>query len=542
MKKSLILFLTMLSSWLSFAQPTVNTCFQPNAAGGQDAYIFNLDNGCVPRVTPPPFGGNTPGVVNFGNATELMYMDWTWNAWNCPGGTIRSLIRFNEIDALPTNIFLQSADLTLFGVPTSLQWGNNQFPGTSLNFDNSGWLRRALTPWNEQTVSWSGTFPQPAVSTIDQIGIPPSTSQWNWNTTINVLPHVQNILNGTNTNYGWMMQLQNENTYRSVIFASSDYPDAARRPRLCVTYQRCADFSYCFKTTPQPQLIYQLTAMYPSPAGTTYEWFVNNNWIGSGANITVDLGLFGPPNPTQASYNLCLKIRDQNNNIICEKCHDLCVYKPGTSNGNANNGSEFQVCRNTLTPNVISYQATTIPATGTFTWQGFTNSSSTPVTQSGPTVSNFMFTAYSGPGFYPNIAAIRLTYTDLSGVSVSSGAAICLYENLPRPANNDPANDGSVPQYDNIIKADDIVASNMKVSPNPTSAGWNVELLGKVPDEEVVLNVIDITGRLIHSQKSTLHNGSNLISIPGDNFRSGIYMLEVKQGNTSIKEKIIKLK
>jgi PKD repeat protein len=50
------------------------------------------------------------------------------------------------------------------------------------------------------------------------------------------------------TIYGWMFRLEIEDTYRCMVFASSDHQNVSWRPRLTITYTDClpptADFSY----------------------------------------------------------------------------------------------------------------------------------------------------------------------------------------------------------------------------------------------------------------------------------------------------------
>ena len=53
---------------------------------------------------------------------------------------------------------------------------------------------------------------------------------------IDVTQLVQDIVDNPASSYGFMILLQNEASYRAVYFASSDYTDSAKHPKLVVAY------------------------------------------------------------------------------------------------------------------------------------------------------------------------------------------------------------------------------------------------------------------------------------------------------------------
>ena len=78
---------------------------------------------------------------------------------------------------------------------------------------------------------------QPAVTETNKVAIPASTSQWGYEVQdIDVTNMVKDMVTNA-TNNGFCIMLQNEVFYRSVTFASSDNADAAKRPKLVITYQ-----------------------------------------------------------------------------------------------------------------------------------------------------------------------------------------------------------------------------------------------------------------------------------------------------------------
>ncbi len=133
----------------------------------------------------------------------------------------RSYIYF-DLSSIPANAVVVSASLELTGLNHS---------GA-----NASYLRRAGTAWAENTITWAN---QPTNNiTTDQISLPQSTSATQ-TYTVDVKTHVQSFIDQPYTNYGWVLQLQDEttNTARGLDFASSDYGTAGSRPKLTIIYE-----------------------------------------------------------------------------------------------------------------------------------------------------------------------------------------------------------------------------------------------------------------------------------------------------------------
>jgi hypothetical protein len=75
----------------------------------------------------------------------------------------------------------------------------------------------------------------PPTTDQDKTAVPPSTTQWNNNVTADITQLVQDIVS-SKQNYGFCLQLQNEQIYRSLNFAGSRNADPTRWPKLVVTY------------------------------------------------------------------------------------------------------------------------------------------------------------------------------------------------------------------------------------------------------------------------------------------------------------------
>lgn len=230
MKKLFLFALICVTGLMLKAQTTVT--FKPDASLGKDAIIFTR-------------AGSNDANTNFGNYPELVMITWTWN--NNLGKT-RSLIKFEGLSTIPTNAIISDVKLKLYGPTSSLvaPQGNSYYTGSTFK-TNPVIVKQVTEDWDENTVTWNN---QPQTTTANQMTIPPSVSKWNWNYTINapeLISIVQGMVNNPITNYGFMLQLETEETYRDMLFASSDNNDSALCPELEVTYTLpCnAGFSFC---------------------------------------------------------------------------------------------------------------------------------------------------------------------------------------------------------------------------------------------------------------------------------------------------------
>jgi len=94
--------------------------------------------------------------------------------------------------------------------------------------------------WNEYSVTWNT---QPASTTEHQIAVPAPSSGTD-SLVQDVLPLVKDILNSEEGNHGFELILQNEQKYRSVRYASTQHSDAARWPKLTITYTQVNEAYY----------------------------------------------------------------------------------------------------------------------------------------------------------------------------------------------------------------------------------------------------------------------------------------------------------
>lgn len=313
--------LTIISSQITFSQTTIT--FKPNAEIGKDASLFTKEY-------------SNFADSNFGTTTALKMATWTWDG---DLFTERSLIKFNELESIPTGAIITNVKLKLYGC--SDQEGNNVYPGSSFNeYSNSVYVQRVTSAWDESTVTWS-TQPTTSTSTLTQIIIPNSEGQYNWNYTIEnsdeLKAMVQDMVSNPNTNHGFILKLISETTYRRMAFASSDNADSTRWPALQVTYSyndTCnSNFSYTMPNALDPTT---LTFNANVEAGQ-HIWRYGSQSLSTSSSFTHTF------TPTNQCQELTHEIIGTNGNCltsinlyICNNNQDTTSIEEVNSNDNAN--------------------------------------------------------------------------------------------------------------------------------------------------------------------------------------------------------------
>jgi hypothetical protein len=95
-----------------------------------------------------------------------------------------------------------------------------------------------------------------------------------------------------------------------------------------------------------------------------------------------------------------------------------------------------------------------------------------------------------------------------------------------------------LPTYLVSVNDPTILYSTVSVFPNPASENVNVVFNSSIVSDGV-LSIADVTGKILEQKNVRLPEGSNLISVDVSGFSSGIYMLQLKQGNNVAAAKVL---
>jgi hypothetical protein len=207
--QSLILFVVL--SFPLFANAQTLLVLRPDSAAGKDTEVFS----CIQCGY-----SNT----NYGWIQDLNSISWT------NGGHlsyVRSLIEF-DLSAIPANTTLTQAKLSLYFNPTCTEGQHS-----SLTNSNESVLRRIVTPWGEHSVTWNT---QPFTTLTNEVILPQSTSPTQNYLNIDVTNMVQDMIDYPSSSYGFQLRPVVEETYKRLIFASSDHPNKDLHPKLEITF------------------------------------------------------------------------------------------------------------------------------------------------------------------------------------------------------------------------------------------------------------------------------------------------------------------
>jgi len=184
---------------------------QPDSIEGKDAFIEDY---------PLREYRNS----NFG--THPAFQASAWTAQSIPFIT-RCLIDF-DFSKIPNNatiscakLILHPAENTAYGTGHSNRSGSNSFL-----------VQRITNDWDELSVTWNN---QPSVTTNSQAQVGENeNSMLVYEIVITKL--VRDILDNPSESHGLMIRLATEEYYRRILFASSDYDDSSKHPKLLIEY------------------------------------------------------------------------------------------------------------------------------------------------------------------------------------------------------------------------------------------------------------------------------------------------------------------
>lgn len=261
---------------------------QPGAAAGKDAEIFNLQ----PSV-------NLAGDLIRSNA-------WTFSG---DAGVVRGLFQF-DLSGIPAGAYIVSAHLDLYSPNApSIEFHSGA---------NESILQRITSSWQEVTVTWNN---QPSTTTQNQIYLAESTADYQDYLQIDVTDMMRDMIADPANSHGFLLRQRVESPFRRMAFASSDYSDDSKHPRLTIQYST----SNCTNWVMQPGAAGNDAEIFNLQPNVNFddEHIRGNAWTFSGsegivrgllqfdlssipADVTIDwatLSLFSPDAPSSQFHS-----------------------------------------------------------------------------------------------------------------------------------------------------------------------------------------------------------------------------------------------
>ena len=182
--------------------------FQPGVTTGNDAVICSYTSTTNFGINYPEISG-LAGTVS-GNPSYL-----------------RGLFMF-DLSNIPVSTTIKSAKLSLYGSTDPLN-GSTSMSGTN----NACIIVRITSAWEESVVTWNT---QPSVTTTNQVSLPHNSVSSADDLDIDVTALVQDMVNNPTSSFGFELKMVIEAAYYGKQYASSDYSDATKHPKLVVSY------------------------------------------------------------------------------------------------------------------------------------------------------------------------------------------------------------------------------------------------------------------------------------------------------------------
>lgn len=249
MKHQVLSLCLLLSTYAGYSQTTLS--FRPDSCNGKDATVFVKTN--LPEWSEK----------NFGHRDEISASGWTYGGQGGEDGYSRSFIDFVDLKKIARGMTISSATLNLYGKTSSIfiKQGNVT--------PNDCFVDRVTSPWEESTVNWNN---KPSISFVNEAVIPGSqTTTWRYDVAVDVTKMVQDMINlPADSSHGFCIRLQKEAYYRNLLFASSEYAEAALRPQLTLVFPACGPSPVTLTILDTPEAVHtnnEKTMMETAPAG-----------------------------------------------------------------------------------------------------------------------------------------------------------------------------------------------------------------------------------------------------------------------------------
>ena len=477
-KLASILFLLIFQQ--SIAQTTL--ILQPDAAAGKEADVVS----------------NYP-TTNYGTADQINPRAWTANS---VANTLRSFIEFN-LSSLPANAVISSAKLNLYFNTTA-----------SATYQNSGtnalWIQRVTSTWNESIVTWAT---QPTVSSTNRVGVAASTSATQNYTNIDVTQLLKDIVANSSNSYGFMLSLQTETIYKSVMMSSSDHANSALHPKLEITYTVPTNPTACISLQPNAAAGKDADVVSNAPTvnyGTSNQ--VNPRaWTASNVSNTLRSFIEFDFSTLPADAVITTSKLNLYFNTTASTLYQNSGTNPLWIQRVTSPWDEATVTWNNQ-PMVTTKNRVSV-LESTTTNQDYTNLDVTAL------VKDILANPSSSHGFMLSLQtetvykSVMMSSSDHANAALHPKLEVCYTSSIAT---------GIIPQSNNQITSN--------VYPNPFATTTTIELTDNAGLGDVVISIYDLTGTQVQNKTITL-SSNNSFNLDRGNLKEGFYLYVIKSGS-----------
>ena len=248
-----ILFFSIIKS--GYSQQSFFYSSQPNSVDGKDTFVRDLS---------PDF--------NYSYSQDNTILAWTYSG--APMIT-RVLVGF-DIAAIPPGSTILNAHLYLYNNPNAQSTSGQHM---QLSGSNELVVSRINSAWDDQLVTWNN---QPSIATNNQFQTSASSSVYQ-DYTLDVSALVQDMVDNPTNSHGFMLALQTESFYRSVIFGSSECSDPTNRPKLEIEFLRPTNSDAT--SLLENQLSAEQFNLFPNP--TSDFLYIENNSLANQIKVSI---------------------------------------------------------------------------------------------------------------------------------------------------------------------------------------------------------------------------------------------------------------
>lgn len=500
MKKYLLCFFLAFVSLLSYGQ-LVSVHLKPGPAVGKDAFLAS-------------FGSN----VNYGNHPEFSAMGWTCSGSNCVS---RGLLEF-DLSSIPVGAVVQSASLNLYANTSPIS-GN----GSSMFGSNASKLYRVTSNWSESSVTYNT---QPTYDNNNSINLFTSTSTFQNYLAINVTSMVSDMVSNPLTNFGFLLKLNNEVPYASMIFASSDCSDSLLWPELNIEYSIPSSSDSCIVLLLSDPLASDayLSSVAPSTNYSNHPELSSISWTCQSS-----------PCYGRGLMNFNFSVIPSNAILNSAKLNLYANPSPVSGNGVAMQGLNSSVLERVVTPwsengvtwatqpNTVNQNSVILPSS-TSSFQNYTNINVTNL------VADILNNPLSSYGFLLRLqnevgyTSMTFASSDYSNASLTPTLEVCYSLSTSLNSNS------SFSDFDLVVSPNPIRNEELKIS------------ISSTVNCAIEFSLLEINGNRLYSwDRHVLPIKGQEISLPLTNvshISNGVYLLKVDNGKTNLVKRVVVIK